>query len=103
MPLALVSAASSATLAYLVPARRVLFAVAGASTVGTLVWTRAAMMGTISSLLGLAGEGEGEGKKGEKVDAAEVEMLLRRWKWMNVVRAGFGLVGGLVGLWAVLE
>ena len=60
------------------------------------------MAGTISRLLGLAGEGV-EGRKVEKADAAEVERLLRRWKWMNVVRAGFGLVGGLIGLWAVLE
>jgi hypothetical protein len=39
----------------------------------------------------------------EKADHAEVEGLLRKWKWMNNVRAGMALVGGVVGLSAVMN
>ncbi len=38
-----------------------------------------------------------------KTSEGEVVGLLKQWAWMNVVRGVFALVGGLTGLWAVID
>lgn len=63
-------------------------------TFATFLWTRLVMMRVTRVLL--------DNSHGVKltggVDQAEVERLLRRWKWMNISRGCFIFGGGLVGL-----
>ncbi|GME24760.1 hypothetical protein BKCO1_23000136 [Neofusicoccum parvum] len=99
VPLALFSTLSSGVSAYLQPEKRASFAAAAALTIGTLAWTRAAMMGTIEALVGAARDE----KVREKVGENGVVEGLKRWKWMNMVRAGLALAGGVVGLVAVAD
>ena len=39
----------------------------------------------------------------EKASKEEVVGLLRQWAWMNIVRGLLAMVGGLAGVWAVIE
>ena len=39
----------------------------------------------------------------DKAGKEEVVGLLRQWAWMNIVRGLLAMVGGLVGVWAVIE
>ena len=39
----------------------------------------------------------------EKASKQEVVALLRQWTWMNVVRGSLAALGGLIGLWAIIE
>lgn len=39
----------------------------------------------------------------EKASQEEVVALLRQWAWMNIVRGLMAMVGGLTGVWAVVE
>lgn len=39
----------------------------------------------------------------EKASKEEVVGLLRQWSWMNIIRGGLPLVGGLIGVWAIVE
>lgn len=72
---------------------------AGVATITQLPWTLLVMMPGIKKLNAVA-----ESKiEQEKADGKEVAGLLREWAWMNVVRGGFALVGGLVGVWAVID
>lgn len=56
------------------------------------------MMGTNQRLIKIAGSRVQQEKAGKE----EVEGLLRRWAWMNYVRGGMALVGGCVGVWALM-
>ena len=98
VPLALVSTVSSALVAYRAPFQRSVMISAGSLVIGTLVWTRAVMMGTIQRLLD-AGAGT---TPGGKMGDAEVVRLLKQWKWMNFVRSGLSMAGGVLGMWALL-
>lgn len=69
------------------------------ATISQLPWTLVVMMPGIKKLNAVAESREMQ----EKADAREVEGLLREWTWMNVVRGGFALVGGLVGVWAIID
>lgn len=63
-------------------------------TFATFIWTRLVMMRVTRVLLG-----NSDGVKlTEWVEQAEVDRLLRKWKWMNVFRGCFTLVGGFIGL-----
>lgn len=64
----------------------------------TFVWTRLVMMGVTRALL-VNSDGV---KLTDGVDQAEVERLMRKWKWMNVPRGCLIFGGGLIGL-AVLS
>ncbi|KAL2682827.1 hypothetical protein Neosp_007283 [[Neocosmospora] mangrovei] len=39
----------------------------------------------------------------EKANKEEVVELLKRWRWMNIVRGSLALVGGLTAVWAVMS
>ncbi|KAG8159135.1 hypothetical protein KVR01_010796 [Diaporthe batatas] len=73
-------------------ARRPAFAAAAGLVVATLAWTRLVIMPVNQRLIGIARE---VGAK-DKVSAADVEALLRRWWWMNYVRGAGALVAGSV-------
>lgn len=111
VPLTLLSVLSSATASYLSPSTplnplrnprgvsaRLGYAIAALSTVSALVWTAAVMLGDIGRMLELDEQLVGKKGRGEGTEREEVERLLRRWRWQNLVRAGCGLVGGVVGL-----
>lgn len=101
VPMALFSSLCAGVAAYLDTdqRRRVGYAVAAVATIATLPWTQLVMMDTNHALLAIGADQ----KAREKVSAAEVEGLLRRWTWMNFVRSGFAAVGGVVGLMVVVD
>ncbi|OJD34463.1 uncharacterized protein BKCO1_23000136 [Diplodia corticola] len=94
VPLALASTLCSGLAAYLQPVGRATFACAGALTIATLGWTRLAMMGTIDALIAAANDE----RVREEMEAGEVVEKLKTWRWMNMVRAGLSLAGGMAGL-----
>ncbi len=57
------------------------------------------MMSTIQRLIEL---NESEVER-EKSGTEEVMRLLKRWKAMNMVRSAMAMVGGLVGLMALIK
>lgn len=63
-------------------------------TFAAFLWTRLVMMKLTRVLL----DNSDGLKLTDAVDQAEVERLLRRWKWVNICRGFFVLGGGLVGL-----
>ena len=99
VPLGLFSASCSALVAYLLPSQRTLWAVAGVSTFAQVPWTVLVMMTTVKRLNAIAGSKVEQ----EKASKQEVVALLRRWTWMNVVRGGLAALGGLIGVWAIVE
>ena len=99
VPLGLFSASCSALVAYLLPSQRLLWTIAAVATAAQTPWTLLAMMGTNNRLNAIAASGVEQ----EKASREEVEGLLRRWTWMNVVRGLLALVGGLSGLQAISE
>lgn len=99
VPLGIFSGTCLALVAYLLPAQRQLWAIAAAATLAQTPWTLLVMMGTNNRLSAIAGSMIEQ----EKASGEEVVGLLRRWAWMNVVRGLLAIVGGLVGLWAVIE
>ena len=99
VPLGIFSASCSAIVAYSLPGQRNLWSAAALATIGQLPWTLLAMMPGIKKLNAIAASKGAQ----EKTDKEEVTGLLKEWAWMNVVRGGFALVGGLVGLWALID
>jgi hypothetical protein len=105
-PIAAVTAASFSYLAWTVrnaplglsnSAR--LYGVAAVMTIAIVPWTLLMMSSTNNRLLAKAKEtGSGNGKE----DDREVGELLKRWTTLNGVRSLLPLVGGVVGLVAVL-
>ena len=69
------------------------------ATFSQLPWTLLRMKGTIDRLNALAVNKVEQ----EKANKEDVVGLLRRWAWMNVIRGGLALLGGLAGLWAVIQ
>lgn len=63
-------------------------------TFAAFFWKKLVMMGVTGVLL----DNSAGVKLTDEVDQAEVERLLRKWKWMNLVRGCFIFSGGLVGL-----
>lgn len=74
------------------------FSVAAGLVVATLAWTRVVVMPVNEKLISVARE---VGAK-DKVSAADVEALLRRWWWMNYVRGAGALAAGVLALAASL-
>lgn len=99
VPLGTFSAICSALAAYLHPSQRQLWAIAAVATFAQTPWTLLVMMGTNNRLNAIAASKTEQ----EKASKEEVEGLLRQWAWMNVVRGLLAMVGGLAGLWAVID
>lgn len=99
VPLSIFSASCSALVAYLLPSQRNLWAIAAVATIAQLPWTILGMMKTNNRLNAIAASKNEQ----EKASEEEVVALLRQWTWMNIVRGLLALVGGLTGLWAVME
>ena len=78
--------------------QRPVFALAAGLVVATLAWTRVVVMPVNERLISIARE---VGAK-DKVSAADVEALLRRWWWMNYVRGAGALAAGVLALAASL-
>ncbi|OIW35449.1 DUF1772-domain-containing protein [Coniochaeta ligniaria NRRL 30616] len=94
VPLMAITALATGTSAYLDPQKRMQYAASGLLTLSILPWTIFVMMGVIQQLITIAEDP----KIQEKTSHAAVEGLLRSWTWMNFVRAGLSLAGGLVAL-----
>jgi hypothetical protein len=94
VPLAIFSSLCSGVAAYLDPPKRVGYAIAAVSTIASLPWTLVVIAKTNETLIAMSKDAHVR----EKAKAGEVEALLRRWTWMNMVRAGMAAVGGIVGL-----
>jgi hypothetical protein len=99
VPLGIFSASCSAMVAYLNPSQRELWAIAAVATISQVPWTVLVMMKTNLRLIEISESSVEQEKAGKD----EVVGLLRKWAWMNGVRGSLALVGGLVGLWAVME
>jgi len=99
VPLCIFSAFCSASIAYLLPSQRELWVIAAVATIAQLPWTVLGMMKTNNRLNAIAANTNEQ----EKASKAEVVGLLRQWAWMNIVRGLLPLVGGMAGLWAVVE
>ena len=99
VPLGLFSASCSALVAYLLPSQRHLWAIAGVSTFAQLPWTVLVMMNTVKRLNAIAASKVEQ----EKASKQEVVALFRQWAWMNIVRGGLAALGGLTGVWAIIE
>ena len=99
VPLGLFSASCSALVAYLFPSQRTLWAVAGVATFAQVPWTALVMMKTVKRLNAIAASKDEQ----EKANKQEVVALLQQWTWMNIVRGGFAALGGLTGVWAIIE
>lgn len=99
VPLGIFSASCSGLVAYLLPSQRNLWAIAAAATAAQTPWTLLVMMRTNTRLNTIAASKDEQ----EKTSKEEVVGLLRQWAWMNIVRGLLAIVGGLVGLWAVIE
>ncbi|KAF2717445.1 hypothetical protein K431DRAFT_189516, partial [Polychaeton citri CBS 116435] len=95
-PLAILSTLSSGTAAYLAgPGNtRLLWAAVGGATISTQIWTAFFMMPTNNELIRISQVPEGE-KREEEAKKAGVNKLLRKWVWMNHVRAALAATGGL--------
>ena len=96
VPLALVSSASFATAAVIAISsnERTGYGIAAAATVSPLAWTGLVISSVNSQLIAMAGDARIREKEGD----GKVRELLKKWKWMNNVRAGLAFVGGVVGL-----
>ena len=57
------------------------------------------MMKTVKRLNAIAASKDEQ----EKANKQEVVALLQQWTWMNIVRGGFAALGGLTGVWAIIE
>jgi Domain of unknown function (DUF1772) len=99
VPLSIFSGTCSALVASLLPAQRPLWAIAAVFTLAQTPWTLLVMMGTNDRLSAVAGSMVEQ----EKARGEEVVGLLRQWAWMNIVRGLLAMVGGMVGLWAVMN
>lgn len=99
VPLGIFSASCSAIVAYSIPSQRSLWAAAGLATIGQLPWTLLVMMPGIKRLNAIAASTALQ----EVANREEVTGLLMEWAWMNVVRGGFALIGGLIGSWALID
>ncbi|KAJ4256734.1 hypothetical protein NW762_008830 [Fusarium torreyae] len=97
VPLSIFSASSSGIVAYLVPAHRTLWTVAAVATISQLPWTLLGMMATNTRLNDIAASSVEQ----EKASRDEVVGLLKRWRWMNIVRGLLALTGGLSAILAL--
>lgn len=100
VPLASFSATILAVSAYLYAGDgyfNVALAHAAGLTFSSLLWTRLVMKGVTRSLL----DASSQVKLVNEMDQVQVERLLRRWKWMNLFKAGLTFGGGLIGLIAL--
>ncbi|RGP78024.1 hypothetical protein FLONG3_3859 [Fusarium longipes] len=97
VPLAILSGTSSGLVAYLVPAQRTLWTVAAVATLSQLPWTGLGMMATNNRLNNIAASSVEQ----EKASRDEVVELLKKWRWMNIVRGLLALTGGLTAVLAL--
>lgn len=98
VPLTIISTITTGLSAYLTPDKRFGFAVAAIASFASLPWTALIMRPTIFRLIELA---DNE-KSREKAQKDEAVSLLKTWRWMNNVRSGLALVGGVTGLAVLL-
>ncbi|KAF5675631.1 hypothetical protein FHETE_2481 [Fusarium heterosporum] len=97
VPLSIFSGVSSGIVAYLVPAQRNLWTVAAVATMSQLPWTVLGMMATNNRLNDIAASSAEQEKAGQE----EVVGLLKKWRWMNIVRGLLALTGGLSAVLAL--
>lgn len=98
-PLSTASSLALGTVAYLVPSKRRILAVASLLPIGTLLWTRVVMFGGIERMLFLNDNAVELGK----ASGSEVLALLQAWTWQNAVRAVMSGVGGALGLYTLVQ
>jgi hypothetical protein len=98
VPLTIISTLTTGFSAYLDPAKRLGFAAAAIASFASLPWTALIMRPTILRLIELADDE----KVREKAHEKEVVSLLKTWRWMNNIRSGLALIGGVTGLAVLL-
>lgn len=99
VPLGIFSASCSALVAYLLPSQRMIWTVAAIATGAQPPWTALVMRGTNNRLNAIGASMIEQ----EKASQGEVVGLLQQWALMNFVRGLLALVGGLAGVWGVVE
>lgn len=98
VPLTIISTLTTGFSAYLDPSKRPGFAAAAVASFASLPWTAVVMRPTILRLIALANDERSR----QKAEGKEVVSLLKTWRWMNNIRAGLAMVGGVTGLAVLL-
>ncbi len=101
VPLTVLSAIATGTVAFFVPEKRLELGAAAVCTIAAMPWTFVMMMKTNNRLIGLSKDDAGVER--EKVGEKGVNELLQKWRVLNAIRAGFPLVGGAISLWALVN
>ena len=112
VPLAVFSGLSSATASFFstsssggaasdasIKRARIGYAVAAIVTLLPLLWTKVLMQSVNDQLLLLSKDERARTKVGEE----GARLLLKKWKWVNNVRAGLALVGGMGGIYTFVD
>lgn len=100
VPMASVTAAAFAYLAYRRSAQRVLYASASTLVLGFLPWTRVVMWPGIQRLLEISESSQVQMTASDA--SGEPLRLLKAWTDQNFVRASMAFAGGMAGLFAAL-
>lgn len=98
-PLAVASTTAFGYAAYLLPEHRTQLGIAAALSLVPLPYTQIVMAKGISTLIKCENNRVEQEKLGEK----EILRLLKSWKANNMVRFGATGMGGLLGLWILLN
>ena len=103
-PAIITTSALFAFLAYELPSRRTLHAVAAGTVFAIAPLTRFYMYPAVNRrLIELDEQVKKQGQAGaDKVDVQEVQKAMDKFEMIHCVRAGLGLIGSLVGLYAVV-
>ena len=99
VPLAVSGTFGLATAAYLMPSKRKTLATGSVLVISTLAWTSLLMKGGIDRLL-LLNE---SGAELQMAKSGEVLALLKTWTWQNMVRSVLAGLGGVVGIYGLVQ
>lgn len=79
------------------------YIVAAAGCIGIAPFTTGVMLGAANqALLDLYDKKEKEGAKAVEADQGELERLLKRFEWLNAIRAAIMATGAIAGLYTAL-
>jgi len=94
VPLTIFSTSCTGVGAYYDSNRSTGYTIAAIASFASLPWTGLFMRSTIQYLIKIAHDE----RLRQKVEGREVVSLLKRWRWMNNVRAGLAAIGGMISL-----
>jgi len=102
-PAAMISAALYTALAYAQPEKLVGFSIAAVGSIGIIPFTTMYMIPKTNNLLLDLDDRAKEGDQAVEGKKEEVKRLMRDFYRENVVRAGMYWIGGIVGLYTILN